>query len=77
MSRLYVMKAFRETYGEKYDCKMSICWVPYLMYVWQIFKLQENNRALDQLTKTKEAALLEAERTVIAAEAKASHVDDL
>ena len=47
------------------------------MYVWQIFKLQENNRALDQLTKTKEAALLEAERTVIAAEAKASHVDDL
>lgn len=56
---------------------MSTLWVPYLTYVWQIFKLQENNRALDQLTKTKDAALLEAERTVEAAEAKASQVDDL
>lgn len=44
---------------------------------WQIAKLQENNRALDRLTKTKEAALLEAERTIEAAEAKASLVDDL
>ena len=56
---------------------MSTWWVPYLIYVRQIFKLQENNRALDQLTKTKDAALLEAERTVEAAEAKASQVDAL
>jgi hypothetical protein len=48
-----------------------------LSTTWQIAKLQENNRALDRLTKTKEAALLEAERTIEAAEAKASLVDDL
>ena len=71
------MKAFIGSYGEKYDCKMSTWWVPYLIYVRQIFKLQENNKALDQLTNTKDAALLEAERTVEAAEAKASHVDAL
>ncbi|XVE95760.1 hypothetical protein REPUB_Repub02eG0127400 [Reevesia pubescens] len=40
-------------------------------------KLQEDNRALDRLTKSKEAALLEAERTVQMALAKASLVDDL
>ncbi|EOY08869.1 Microtubule-associated proteins 70-2 isoform 2 [Theobroma cacao] len=40
-------------------------------------KLQEDNRALDRLTKSKEAALLEAERTVQIALAKASLVDDL
>ncbi|XP_042484838.1 microtubule-associated protein 70-2-like isoform X1 [Macadamia integrifolia] len=40
-------------------------------------KLQEDNRALDRLTKSKEAALLEAERTVEIALAKASLVDDL
>lgn len=43
---------------------------------WQIAKLQETNRALDRLTKSKEAALIEAERTIDAAEAKASQVDD-
>ncbi|OMO51964.1 Myosin II heavy chain-like protein [Corchorus olitorius] len=40
-------------------------------------KLQEDNRALDRLTKSKEAALIEAERTVQIALAKASLVDDL
>jgi hypothetical protein len=39
--------------------------------------LQDDNRALDRLTKSKEAALLEAERTVQIALAKASLVDDL
>ncbi|KAL4203377.1 hypothetical protein AMTRI_Chr01g103690 [Amborella trichopoda] len=40
-------------------------------------KLQDDNRALDRLTKSKEAALLEAERTVQVALAKAALVDDL
>ncbi|GJN35652.1 hypothetical protein PR202_gb24447 [Eleusine coracana subsp. coracana] len=43
----------------------------------RIAKLQDDNRALDRLTKSKEAALLEAERTVQIALAKASLVDDL
>ncbi|KAE8690890.1 Microtubule-associated protein 70-2 [Hibiscus syriacus] len=43
----------------------------------EIAKLQEDNKALDRLTKSKEAALLEAERTVQVALAKASMVDDL
>ncbi|KAL5697284.1 hypothetical protein ACHQM5_030838 [Ranunculus cassubicifolius] len=43
----------------------------------EIAKLQDDNRALDRLTKSKEAALLEAERTVDVALAKASMVDDL
>ncbi|KAL1188238.1 Microtubule-associated protein 70-2 [Cardamine amara subsp. amara] len=43
----------------------------------EIGKLQEDNRALDRLTKSKEAALLDAERTVEAAMAKAAMVDDL
>ncbi|KAG7558432.1 Microtubule-associated protein 70 [Arabidopsis thaliana x Arabidopsis arenosa] len=43
----------------------------------QIIKLQDDNRALDRLTKSKEAALLDAERTVQSALAKASMVDDL
>ncbi|ONK75332.1 uncharacterized protein A4U43_C03F15740 [Asparagus officinalis] len=43
----------------------------------EIAKLQEDNRALDRLTKSKEAALLDAERTVQIALAKASMVDDL
>lgn len=43
----------------------------------EIAKLQDDNRALDRLTKSKEAALLEAERTVQMALAKASLVDDL
>ncbi|KQJ85560.1 microtubule-associated protein 70-1 [Brachypodium distachyon] len=43
----------------------------------EIAKLQDDNRALDRLTKSKEAALLEAERTVQIALAKASLVDDL
>ncbi|XP_018477061.2 microtubule-associated protein 70-3 isoform X2 [Raphanus sativus] len=43
----------------------------------EIAKLQEDNRALDRLTKSKEAALLDAERTVETALAKASMVDDL
>lgn len=43
----------------------------------EVARLQEDNRALDRLTKAKEAALLEAERTVQIATAKASMVDDL
>ncbi|XP_039144985.1 microtubule-associated protein 70-2-like [Dioscorea cayenensis subsp. rotundata] len=43
----------------------------------EIAKVQDDNRALDRLTKSKEAALLEAERTVQIALAKASMVDDL
>ncbi|OMO60699.1 Myosin II heavy chain-like protein [Corchorus capsularis] len=43
----------------------------------EIAKLQDDNKALDRLTKSKEAALLEAERTVQIALAKASMVDDL
>lgn len=43
----------------------------------QIAKLQDDNKALDRLTKSKEAALLEAERTVQVALTKASMVDDL
>ncbi|XP_076889616.1 microtubule-associated protein 70-1-like isoform X2 [Bidens hawaiensis] len=43
----------------------------------EIAKLQDDNKALDRLTKSKEAALLEAERTVQVALAKASLVDDL
>jgi len=39
--------------------------------------LQDDNKALDRLTKSKEAALLDAERTVQMATAKASLVDDL
>ncbi|KAF9664571.1 hypothetical protein SADUNF_Sadunf16G0032400 [Salix dunnii] len=42
-----------------------------------VAKLQDDNRALDRLTKAKEAALLEAERTVQIALVKASLVDDL
>ena len=44
---------------------------------FQIAKLQDDNRALDRLTKQKEAALLEAERTVQIAMAKAALVDDM
>jgi predicted neuraminidase len=43
----------------------------------QITKLKEDNKALDRLTKSKEAALLEVEKTVKTALAKASLVDDL
>ncbi|KAJ3677433.1 hypothetical protein LUZ60_003157 [Juncus effusus] len=43
----------------------------------EIGKLTENNKALDRLTKSKEAALLEAEKTVKTALAKAALVDDL
>ncbi|XP_052184558.1 microtubule-associated protein 70-2 [Diospyros lotus] len=43
----------------------------------EIANLQDDNKALDRLTKSKEAALLEAERTVQVALAKASMVDDL
>ncbi|KAJ3672886.1 hypothetical protein LUZ60_006260 [Juncus effusus] len=43
----------------------------------EIAKLQDDNRALDRLTKQKEAALLEAERTIEVALIKASLVDDL
>ncbi|KAL6008983.1 hypothetical protein ACLOJK_022210 [Asimina triloba] len=42
----------------------------------EISKLQDDNRALDRLTKSKEAALLEAEREVHLAKVKASMVDD-
>ncbi|VVA91378.1 unnamed protein product [Arabis nemorensis] len=43
----------------------------------EIAKLQDDNKSLDRLTKSKEAALLDAERTVQSALAKASMVDDL
>ncbi|KAK7282270.1 hypothetical protein RIF29_10918 [Crotalaria pallida] len=43
----------------------------------EVVKLKDDNRALDRLTKSKEAALLEVERTVQIALAKASLVDDL
>ncbi|XP_010271766.1 PREDICTED: microtubule-associated protein 70-2-like isoform X2 [Nelumbo nucifera] len=43
----------------------------------EVAKLQDDNRALDRLTKSKEAALLEAERTVQIALAKASLVEDV
>ncbi|KAI3525895.1 hypothetical protein L1887_05026 [Cichorium endivia] len=43
----------------------------------EVSKLQDDNRALDRLSKSKEAALLEAERSVEIAMAKASLVDDL
>ncbi|KAG0497605.1 hypothetical protein HPP92_002296 [Vanilla planifolia] len=43
----------------------------------EVAKLQDDNRALDRLTKSKEAALLDAERTVQVALARASMVDDL
>ncbi|KAK4795631.1 hypothetical protein SAY86_027957 [Trapa natans] len=43
----------------------------------EVAKLQEDNRALDRLTKSKEAALVDAERTVQIALSKASLVDDL
>ena len=49
----------------------------FIIYFLQIAKLQDDNKALDRLTKSKEAALLEAERTVQVALAKASMVDDL
>lgn len=51
----------------------------WLVNFWslQIAKLQDDNKALDRLTKSKEAALLEAERTVEVALVKASMVDDL
>ncbi|KAL8142999.1 hypothetical protein V2J09_016031 [Rumex salicifolius] len=43
----------------------------------EVAKLQDDNKALGRLTKSKEAALLEAEKTVQMALAKASLVDDL
>jgi DNA repair exonuclease SbcCD ATPase subunit len=43
----------------------------------EVAKLQDDNRALDRLTKSKEAALVEAQRTVEIALIKASLVDDL
>ncbi|KAH7276697.1 hypothetical protein KP509_39G018100 [Ceratopteris richardii] len=43
----------------------------------EVSKLQESNSSLDRLTKSKEAALLEAEKTIQIAETKASIVDDL
>jgi len=43
----------------------------------QLSKLQDDNKALERLTKTKEAALLDAEREVQFANIKAALVDDL
>ncbi|KAL4587329.1 hypothetical protein LXL04_000198 [Taraxacum kok-saghyz] len=43
----------------------------------EVSKLQDDNKALDRLSKSKEAALLEAERNVEIAMAKASLVDDI
>ena len=46
-------------------------------WFYQVSKLQDDNKALDRLSKSKEAALLEAERSVEIAMSKASLVDDL
>lgn len=43
----------------------------------ELSELQEDNKALERLTKSKEAALLEAEREVHFANVKAALVDDL
>nr|XP_015894907.2 microtubule-associated protein 70-2-like [Ziziphus jujuba var. spinosa] len=43
----------------------------------EVAKLQDDNRALDRLTKSKEAALLQAERIVEIAVVKTTLVDDL
>ncbi|KAK1427032.1 hypothetical protein QVD17_15714 [Tagetes erecta] len=43
----------------------------------EVSKLQDDNKALERLSKSKEIALLEADRTVEIAMAKASMVDDL
>ncbi|KAJ1685512.1 hypothetical protein LUZ63_016902 [Rhynchospora breviuscula] len=43
----------------------------------EVVKLQEDNRALERLTKSKEDALLEAEREVQVAKTKAAIVDEL
>ncbi|XP_073397014.1 microtubule-associated protein 70-2 isoform X2 [Physcomitrium patens] len=43
----------------------------------EISKLQDTNRALERLTKSKEAALVEAERRIRSADAKAAMVEDL
>ncbi|GKE08190.1 microtubule-associated protein 70-2 [Tanacetum coccineum] len=43
----------------------------------QIAKLQDDNTALDRFTKSKEAALLEAQRTIQVVSTKASMVNDL
>ena len=43
----------------------------------QLSKLQDDIKALESLTKTKEAALLDAEREVQFANIKAALVDDL
>ncbi|XP_010914823.1 microtubule-associated protein 70-1 [Elaeis guineensis] len=43
----------------------------------ELSKLQDDNRALERLTKSKEAALLDAEREVQLAKIKAALVDDL
>ncbi|RWW81381.1 hypothetical protein BHE74_00010243 [Ensete ventricosum] len=59
------------------DRSPSIAEYPHATSLVQIAKLQDDNRALDRLTKSKEAALLDAERTVQIALAKASMVDDL
>lgn len=55
---------------------MQIC-ESVVLLLCQIANLQDDNKALDRLTKSKEAALLEADRTVQVALAKASMVDDL
>ena len=54
------------------DLKLHFC--PFGL---QIAKLPDDNKALDRLTKSKEAALLEAEKTLHVALAKASMVEDL
>ncbi|KAJ0713847.1 putative microtubule-associated protein [Helianthus annuus] len=43
----------------------------------EVSKLQDDNKALDRLSKSKEIALLEADRTIEMAMTKASMVDDL
>lgn len=59
-------------------CDCSFCRSFWLIHLsLQIGKLQDDNKALDRLTKSKEAALLDAEKTVQSALAKASMVDDL
>ena len=43
----------------------------------EIAKLQDDNKALDRLTKSKEVALVDAERIIQSALGKAFMVDDL
>ncbi|KAL9321727.1 hypothetical protein ACSQ67_009780 [Phaseolus vulgaris] len=63
--------------GWRYILISMLCIELIFSWDWMVAKLQDDNRALDRLTKSKEAAVLEAEITVQIALAEASLVDDL